>query len=471
MMESQTSILVVDDEPNSLFGICEVLTDEGFNVIPAGNGREALELLLAQSVNVIITDEKMPDLTGMGLLAEVKRTHQHIPVILITAYGSVSMAVESLKQGAFYFFEKPIFNNLEMFITIIRQAIKTQEMEKEIDSLRKEVTEKYSFPNIIGNHPRMFEIFETIGKVSKTDATILIQGESGTGKDLIAKTIHYNSARREKPLVTVNCGALTESLLTTELFGHRRGAFTGAVHDTIGRFQAAHGGTLILDEISEIAINLQKTLLRVIEDKEFERVGDSRSTKVDVRIISTTNRNLKEELAKGNFREDLYYRLGIVPITLPPLRERLSDLPLLVNYFLKKFQEGKAPVRIEPEVIEHLKTFSWPGNIRELANTIQQMVVFCKKNNITIADLPSHLLLAVDEVQVGKKGKIPLMKLVENLEKKTILAKLKETDWNQEKTSELLGITRKMLSNRIVKYQLRFNKKDDTNRSHPLKVK
>jgi two-component system NtrC family response regulator len=467
----QTSILVVDDEPNSLFGICEVLTDEGYNVIPAGNGREALESLHTHPVNVIITDEKMPDLSGMDLLAEVKRTHQSIPVILITAYGSVSMAVESLKQGAFYFFEKPIFNNLERFIAIIRQAIKTQEMEKEIDSLRKEVTEKYSFPNIIGNHPKMFEIFETIGKVSKTDATILIQGESGTGKDLIAKTIHYKSARREKPLVTVNCGALTESLLTTELFGHRRGAFTGAVHDTIGRFQAAHGGTLILDEISEIPVNLQKTLLRVIEDKEFERVGESRSTKVDVRIISTTNRNLKEELVKGNFREDLYYRLGIVPITLPPLRERISDLPLLVNYFLKKFQEGRALIRIEPEVIEHLKTFSWPGNIRELANTIQQMVVFCKKNNITIADLPSHLLLNVDDVQLGKKGKIHLMKMVENLEKKTILAKLKETNWNQEKTSELLGITRKKLSNRILKYQLKSLKRDDTNRSHRLRVK
>ncbi|MDP2969731.1 MAG: sigma-54 dependent transcriptional regulator, partial [Deltaproteobacteria bacterium] len=442
-MTSQASILVVDDEPNSLFGICEVLTDEGFNVFPAGNGREALESLHVNHINVIVTDEKMPDLSGLELLAEVKKNHPNIPVILITAYGSVSMAVESLKQGAFYFFEKPIFNNLERFIAIILQAIKTQEMEKEIDSLRREVTEKYSFPNIIGNHPKMVEIFETIGKVSKTDATILIQGESGTGKDLIAKTIHYNSSRREKPLVTVNCGALTESLLTTELFGHKRGAFTGAVKDTIGRFQAAHGGTLILDEISEIPVNLQKALLRVIEEKEFERVGDSRSTKVDVRIISTTNRNLKEEFGKGNFRDDLYYRLSIVPITLPPLRERLSDLPLLVNNFLGKYRDEKTPIRIEPKVIEHLKTFSWPGNIRELANIIQQMVVFRKKNIITTADLPSHLLLNVEHVRVGEKGKVHLMQIIENLEKKTILTKLKETNWNQEKAAELLGFTRK----------------------------
>src|SRR4030043_660904 len=450
-MVSHPSILVVDDEPNSIFGICQVLTDEGFHTISAKNGIEALEKLKTNSVNLIITDEKMPDLNGMELLREVKKTHQNTPVILITAYGSVSLAVEAVKKGAFYFFEKPIFDKLERFFIIIRQALKTQEMEREIDSLRKEVTEKYSFPNIIGKHPKMLEVFEIISRVAETDATVLIQGESGTGKDLIAKTIHYNSLRKEKPLVTVNCGALTESLLTTELFGHKRGAFTGAVKDTIGRFQAAHEGTLILDEISEIPVNLQKTLLRVIEEKEFERVGDSRSTKVDVRIISITNRNLKEEFGKGNFREDLYYRLSIVPITLPPLRERLSDLPLLINYFLGKYREGRAPIRIEPEVIEHLKTFSWPGNIRELANIIQQMVVFREKNIITIADLPSHLLLKVEDVRGGKKGKVHLMRVVENLEKKTILAKLKETNWNQGKTAKLLGITRKMLSNRIKK--------------------
>ena len=225
----------------------------------------------------------------------------------------------------------------------------------------------------------MQEIFEIINKVAETDATVLIQGESGTGKDLIAKTIHYHSLRKEKPLVTVNCGALTESLLTSELFGHRKGAFTGAIKDTIGRFQAADGGTLVLDEIGEVPINLQKTLLRVIEEKEFEKVGDSQSTKVDVRIISTTNRNLQEEVAKGNFREDLYYRLSIVPITIPPLRERASDIPLLVNHFLKKLQEGKVPLKIEPEVVEQLKTFSWSGNVRELANIIQQMVVFCRR--------------------------------------------------------------------------------------------
>jgi len=457
-MAFRPSILVVDDEPNSLFGICQALTDEGFQTIPAKNGREALEKLKTNSVNLIITDEKMPDLSGTELLLEVKKTHPHIPVILITAYGSVSMAVETLKKGAFYFFEKPIFEKLERFIIIIRQALKTQEMAKEIDFLRKEVTEKYSFPNIISNHPKMLEIFEIISKVAETDATILIQGESGTGKDLIAKTIHYNSLRKEKPLVTVNCGALTESLLTSELFGHKRGSFTGAVKDAIGRFQAAEGGTVVLDEIGEIPINLQKTLLRVIEEKEFERVGDSQPTKVDVRIISTTNRNLQEEVGKGNFRDDLFYRLSIVPITIPPLRERISDIPLLVNYFLKKFQKGKVPVRIEPGVMEQLKTFSWSGNVRELANIIQQMIMFRRRNTIIIDDLPPRLFLKEEMGQRKEGGKVQLMKIVSDLEKKWIVSKLKETDWNQEKAAKLLGITRKMLTNRINKYNVKPQK-------------
>lgn len=459
-MTFQPSILVVDDEPNSLFGICQVLNDEGFHTIQAQNGMEALERLKTDSVNLVITDEKMPHLSGTDLLLEIKKTNPTLPVILITAYGSVTMAVEALKKGAFYFFEKPIFDKLERFLIIIRQALKTQEMEKEINYLRKEVTEKYSFPNIIGDHPKMQEIFEIIHRVASTDATVLIQGESGTGKDLIAKTIHYNSLRREKPLITVNCGALTESLLTSELFGHKKGAFTGAVRDTIGRFQAADGGTIVLDEISEIPINIQKTFLRVIEEKEFERVGDSHPIKVDVRIISTTNRNLYEEVTKGNFREDLYYRLSIVPITIPPLRERVSDIPLLIHYFIKKFGSKREPIKVDPEVIEQLKAFPWSGNVRELANVIQQMVVFYRGNRITLEDLPPHLFQKGSEVQ-ERVGPVQLMKMVSDLEKKWIINKLKETDWNQEKAAKLLGITRKMLINRINKYRI----KPKTNRS------
>jgi len=452
------SILVVDDDPNSLFGICQILRDEGFQVIPSGNGKDAIQKLKSNGINMVITDEKMPDLTGMELLSEVKKMDPEIPVILITAYGSVSMAVEALKKGAFYFFEKPIFNNLEQFFAIIRQALKAQEMERELLHLRKEVSEKYSFPNIIGNHPKMQEIFEIIGKVAKTDRTVLIQGESGTGKDLIAKTIHYNSQRKDRPLVTVHCGALTDTLLTSELFGHTKGAFTGAIKDKIGRFQMADGGTLVLDEIGEVPLHLQKTLLRVIEDKEFERVGDSRPIKVDVRIVSATNRNLKEEVTNGHFREDLYYRLSIVPITLPPLRERVSDIPLMVNHFFKQYQGEKGTIRIDPEVVEHLKTCHWSGNVRELSNIIQQMIVLCRGDTITINDLPPYLLLEEQSLPSGKAGKVPLTKMITDLEKRWILDKLKESDWNQERTAKLLGITRKMLISRMRKYHIRTPK-------------
>jgi two-component system NtrC family response regulator len=455
-----SSVLLVDDEPHSLFGISQILTEEGFRVSPAQTGEEALEKLKTDSFDVVITDERMPGLSGMELLSKIKEIDQQVPVIFITAYGSISLAVEALRKGAFYFFEKPVFNNLEQFFAILRQAVKAREMEREITHLRKQVIEKYSFPNIIGNHPRMFEVFEIIGKVAGTNKTVLIQGESGTGKDLIAKTVHYHSLRAEKPLIMVNCGALTETLLTSELFGHTKGAFTGAVKDTIGRFQMADGGTLILDEISEVPVHLQKALLRIIEEKEFERVGDSRSIKVDVRILATTNRNLKEEVEGGTFREDLYYRLSIVPLTIPPLRERTSDIPLLVKYFLKKFQEKDVLIRIDPEALEHLIHHAWPGNVRELANVIQQMMVFCEGNNITVKDLPPQIFLKKEVTETGKDpGKIQLMRMVTDLEKKWIWTKLKESEWNQEKAARLLGVTRKMLISRIRKYGIKCGKK------------
>ena len=452
-------VLVVDDDPSCLFGICQILKDEGFNPLSAPNGSEALEKLKADSIDVVVTDAKMNGLSGMELLSAVKKMDDHVPVILMTAYGSVSLAVDALKQGAFYFFEKPIFNNLDQFLAILRQALKTQEMEREINYLRKEVSDKYSFPNIIGDHPKMLEIFEIIGRVAKTNSTVLIQGESGTGKDLIAKTIHYNSLRKERPLVTVNCGALTDTLLTTELFGHTKGAFTGAIKDQMGRFQMAAGGTLFLDEIGEVPFHLQKTLLKVIEEKEFEKVGDSRPIKVDVRIIAATNRNLKEQVAKGNFREDLYYRLSIVPLTILPLRERVSDIPLLVKHYLKKHQDGEAPIRIEPEVLEHLETYSWPGNVRELANVLQQVMVFCKNNTITMNDLPPHLLYNEEKVDGKPNGKIHLAKMVSDLERKWILTKLDESLWNKGKAAALLCITRKMLDDRIEKYQIKTPQK------------
>ena len=451
-----SSILVVDDEPNALFTVSQMLRDEGYKVISASNGQEGLMVFKKNLIDIVVSDVKMPDLNGIDLLSEIKSANHDIPVILMTAYGSISMAVEALRQGAYYFFEKPIFNNEDKFLAIIRQALKTHQLEKELIDLRKEVIEKYSFPNIIGDHPKMLEVFEVIGRVAHSDKTVLIQGESGTGKDLIAKTIHYHSLRKDKPLITVNCGALTETLLTTELFGHTRGAFTGAVKDSVGRFQLADGGTAVLDEIAEVPLHLQKTLLRIIEEKEFERVGDSKPIKVDVRIISTTNRNLHQEVSKGNFREDLYYRISIVPVMLPPLRERVTDIPILASYFLKKFQEGEHPVRMDGEVLEHLKSYSWPGNVRELANVVQQMMVLGKTGDrITLQDLPAHLLLNEESLSEEKAGNIQLTKLVSDLERKWILMKLNETGWNKERTASLLGITRKMLTDRMIKHHVK----------------
>ena len=451
-------MLVVDDEPNSLFGMAEILTEKGYKVITAENGKEALRKLETDLIDIIISDEKMPGMNGMELLSTLKTINCQVPFILITGYGSVSMAVEALKQGAFYFFEKPIFNSLDQFLAIIQQALKTRHMEKELEFLRKEVSGKYSFPNVIGSHPKMLEIFETIGKVAKTDRTVLIEGESGTGKGLIARCIHYNSIRREKPLITVSCGALTETLLTTELFGHKKGAFTGAVNDTIGRFQVADKGTLLLDEISEVPLHLQRTLLRVIEEKEFERVGESHSKKVDVRIIAVSNRHLLTEVSKGNFRQDLFYRLNVVPLVMPPLRERITDVPLLVHHFLQKFEEGNNSIGVASEVLEYMKKYSWPGNIRELANIVQQMMIFCDGNKITADDLPPPILLGEEEAREEGEGRIQLMGMVAEIEKKWILRKLKEKNWNKEKAAEVLGITRKILDNRIKKYKIKFPK-------------
>jgi two-component system NtrC family response regulator len=449
------TILVIDDDPNSLFGISQLLIDEGFEVVSAKNGSDALKTLREVPVELVVTDERMPGMTGMDVLEEIQKAEEKPPVILMTAYGSVSLAVEALKKGAFYFFEKPVFNKIDQFLAIIRQALKTKAMERELDTLRKEVQEKYAFPNIIGNHPGMQALFEIIGRVAQTEKPVLIEGESGTGKDLIARTIHYNSVRRDKQLVSVNCGALTETLFTSELFGHAKGAFTGAVKEAVGRFQAAEKGTLVLEEIGEIPFHLQKSLLRVLEEKEFEKVGSNQPIKMEARIISTTNRNLREEVVKGNFREDLFYRISVVPLTIPPLRKRVTDIPFLIHHFLRKFQEGRKSCRIDPEALQKLQDYSWPGNVRELANVVQHMMVFCREHQITQNDLPSYLLNKELKGDQSAGGKIPLIKMVSDLERKWILFKLKETGWNKEKTAKLLGITRKMLSSRLDKYRIK----------------
>jgi DNA-binding NtrC family response regulator len=453
------SILVVDDEPNSLFALSRILEDEGFRVITAQNGKSALAKLKKEMVNVIVTDERMPDLGGMELLKEVKQRYESIPVILLTAFGSVDMAVEALKEGAFYFFEKPVTNNLERFLTIINQAVRTQALEVQIYHLRKEVSEKYSFSNIVGKSPQMLEIFEIVDRVAPLDKTILIQGESGTGKELIAKAIHSLSLRGTRPMVTVACGALTDSLLTSELFGHSKGAFTDAVKEQLGRVELAQGGTLFLDEISEIPINFQKRLLRILQEKEFQRVGSSQTIKADIRIIAATNKDLYEEVRNKRFRQDLYYRLSVVPITIPPLRERREDIPLLVKHFLDKYSDGIHPPRILPDVVERMKQYPWPGNVRELENVVQQMILFCQNETITAKDLPPRIFLAEISEDLVEEGTTSLTDIVSDIEKKYILSKLHQTNWHLHNTAKALGITRKMLGIRMAKYGITHPRK------------
>lgn len=450
---SPPTLMVVDDEPNALFTVSKILEDEGYRVVQALGGRRALRKLKRKRCNVVITDERMPDLSGMELFRKIKEVDDTIPVILLTAYGSVDLAVEALKEGAYYFFEKPILSNLERFLAIVRQATRTEALEREVSTLRREGPKGMGLPEIVGKSRKMQEILGMVRTVAPTEKTVLIEGESGTGKELIARAIHRLSLRKDRPLITVSCGALSDELLTSELFGHVKGAFTGAIEDQKGRFELANGGTLFLDEIAEVPLHLQRRLLRVLQEKEYQKVGSSKTIKTDVRIISATHTDLHEEVKKGNFRDDLYYRLSVVPIKIPPLRERRDDIPLLVGHFLRKYQEGSERYRILPEVMEKLQGYSWPGNIRELENVVQQMMIFCQKRTIQLHDLPPHILINREQLD-GSGDSFSLPRLVSELEKGYILQTLNKTNWHFGKTAQQLGLTRKMLGDRIRKYRL-----------------
>jgi len=451
----QKTILVVDDEPNSLFVTSQILRDQSYEVITADNGSSALDKLKAEKINLVITDERMPGITGMEVLRQTKKYDARIPVIILTGYGTIPLTINALKEGAFYFFEKPVSQNLNQFYAVVEDALTAQDHESQAREQRKETNGRCGLENMVGKSGKMQEVFQTVERVAATDKTVLIQGESGSGKELIARAIHSRSLRKDKKLVTLNCAALTDTLITSELFGYTKGAFTGAIDNTTGRFELAHGGTLFLDEIGETSPLLQKTLLRVLQEKEFERVGSGKTIKVDVRIICSTNRDLKQEVEAGNFRADLFYRLSVVPITLPPLRERKTDIPLLIHHALNKYQEKDRPVSILPEVVEHLTDYGWPGNVRELENVVQQMMVFCKDQTITIADVPPHILLMDGRMAELDKEDLSLPRVIEEMEKEYIIEALNKSGWHRENAAKLLGITRKMLGDRITKYNLK----------------
>ena len=448
------TILIVDDEKNYLVILEALLAPEGYEIITEDNAFNALRLIKETDLDLVITDMKMPGMNGMVLLEEVKSIDPELPVIIMTAYGTIEMAVEAIKKRAYDYITKP-FRNEELKLTI-KKALEFYSLKKENRLLSEALSDRYRYGNMIGKSKPMLKIYDMIGKVAQSRASVMITGPSGTGKELIAKAIHYGSPRKNRPFISINCGALTETLLESELFGHEKGAFTGAVSMKKGRFELADGGTLFLDEVGEMPPSLQVKLLRVLQEMEFERVGGTKTIKVDVRILTASNRQLKEDVDRGIFRKDLFYRLDVVEIDAPPLIDRIEDIPFLVAHFIEKFQPSeKREIKLAPEVWKALYTYSWPGNIRELENTIERALVMSSDETITLGDLP-------DDLVKKKKEKIDLDKIVprnltlaealEEIEGKLIVRALKASNNVQSKAAEMLGISRRVMHYKIKKY-------------------
>ena len=452
------TVLIVDDEKNYPPILSAVLEEEGFETLTAYSGEEALSVLKNSDVDLVLTDMKMPSMDGIELLEKIKEKDPGLPVIMMTAHGTVEKAVEAMQKGAYNYILKPFDN--ERLVIYVNKAIQMYRVIKENRRLRETVQSQYGFGNIIGKSPKMQNIFELIRKVAPATASILIEGESGTGKDLVAKSIHYNSPRHNHPFIAVNCSALAESLLESELFGHEKGAFTGAVATKKGRFELAEGGTLFLDEIGELSPSLQVKLLRVLQDKVFERVGGLRQVSVNFRLITATNKQLRKEVQKGRFREDLYYRLNVVYIDLPPLRQRLEDLRLLVDHFIGKYAAERRPGDpvngIEREVEQIFYGYDWPGNVRELENTIERAMVLCPDDIIRVSDLPRHFRndltgdLQLKNIPMDAK----LFETLADIEKKMILRALTSCNNIQSEAAQLLGIGRSGFNKKLKKYDI-----------------
>ncbi len=452
-------ILIVDDERNMRLVLKAMLRKEGYEVELAADGLEAAAILAQQAVSAVVTDLKMPNLDGMGLLARITENYPGLPVIIVTAYGTVSSAVDALKKGAFDYITKPF--DQEELKNIIAKAVKTRTLNEE-ELLAGPAELETS--GMIGSSEAMREVFDVVARVAPTTTTILITGETGTGKELVAHAVHRNSPRRTQPFIKINCAAIAENLMESELFGHEKGAFTGAVVSKPGRFELAHGGTLFLDEVGELPREMQVKLLRAIQDQEFERVGGVRTIKVDVRLIAATNRNLRDDVAEGRFREDLFYRLNVLPIHLPPLRERPEDIELLADHFLAKFDRklGKTHAGIDPAVREVFLAYPWPGNIREMENLMERLVLMARGETIGIEDIPPTVRSAAEgraaaAVAQGDKG--PFKEFIrthmEDLERQMILTCLEECGDNVTKAAERLGLSRKGLQLKMIKYNLR----------------
>ena len=431
-------ILVVDDEDIIRESLTFVLKKEGYYVQEAENGLAAYNKLLEETFDLVITDLEMPEMKGIELLEEIKKLNIQTSVIIITAFGSLDTAICALRSGASDYLLKPV--EFDELLIKIRRLFDVKNLLLENRLLRKEVQRNFDFENIIGKSPAIKKIYEMIQTVAETDTTVLITGKSGTGKELVARALHYNSKRRSKPLIAVNCGTITENLIESELFGHKRGAFTGAISDKEGLVKAADGGTLFLDEISELPLQLQVKLLRVLQEKEYTPVGSTSSISVNVRFIASTNRELKEEVAAGRFREDLYYRLNIVEINLPSLKDREEDIPLLADHFLSKYRTemNKNVKGIEPEAMRALMAYEWKGEIRELENILERAVIFSKIDFISLEDLPQVFNSKTGTTDFSKMGS--LEESVRKFERDYIYKALENNNFDKEKTADLLKV-------------------------------
>jgi DNA-binding NtrC family response regulator len=442
-------ILIVDDEANARTALAELLRDEGYAVETAADGFKALPKLDEFTPDLVVTDLKMPGLTGLELMGKVRERDPEAVVIVMTAFGAVDTAVQAMKQGAADYLTKPV--NVDELSLVLKRELERKRLRAEAGQLRERLSERRRIDNIIGTSPPMQQVFDTVLQVAPSRASVLLTGESGTGKELIAAAIHEHSPRAKGPFVKLHCAALAESLLESELFGHERGAFTGAVGRREGRFEQADGGTIFLDEIGEISPSTQVKLLRFLQEHEFERVGGNTTIKVDVRIVAATNRNLMQRVREGHFREDLYYRLNVVSIEMPSLRQRPSDIPLLASHFLQKYgrENGKPVDGFTDDALAHLANYDWPGNVRELENAIERAVVVCKKTRVGVEDLTAAVAAATH-----RPNGMPAIPgaTMEEIERYAILKTLEQTGGSTSRAAEMLGISPRTIQYRLQQY-------------------
>jgi two-component system response regulator AtoC len=454
---NQHHILVIDDDMAVREVLTATLLNDGYQVTGVADGASALQAIQEQPVHIVITDLHMPGMDGLEVIGRISKMDARIITIVMTGFGTIDYAVRTMKAGAFDFITKPF--SPDTVSLIVKRAIEVLKLKQENHLLRKAVRDQYRFEHLVGTSAPMRRVLDFVEKVADSESTVLIQGDSGTGKELIARMLHFNSMRRDRPLVPVNCGAIPENLLESELFGHEKGAFTGAAHTRLGRFELAHGGTLFLDEIGEMPLALQVKLLRVLQERCFERVGGNKTIHVDVRIIAATNQNLEQAVAERRFRQDLYYRLHVIPIEVPALRERRSDIPLLVNHFIERLNDQrKTEIEgMENEALARLMEYDWPGNIRELENLVERSVVLKKKGWITVADLPDRLAKTVraqsaDQsehfIRFNEDG-INLTKELEQYENRLIGEALRKANGVTSRAAQLLQLNRTTLVEKL----------------------